>query len=233
MKFALAAYESRDNDVAYNIRQIEKACIRSGDAEVICFGEAFLQGFCAVTSCYEEDINIAISANGATMGRVKQLTTQYGKALMLGYIEKDGCDIYSSYAVIDNGEIVHNYRRITKNWKEYTKTNQYYKEGSNSGPFLFRGMELNIALCGDMWISPERFRTNGILIWPVYVNFALDDSEAGEYAKQSAIASDNVLLVNSLSANPLSRGGAFHFVKGMVDAKIPLDYEDILQIDIP
>ena len=233
MKFALAAYESRDNDVAYNIRQIEKACIRSGDAEVICFGEAFLQGFCAVTSCYEEDINIAISANGATMGRVKQLTTQYGKALMLGYTEKDGCDIYSSYAVIDNGEIVHNYRRITKNWKEYTKTNQYYKEGSDSGPFLFRGMELNIALCGDMWISPERFRTNGILIWPVYVNFALDDSEAGEYAKQSAIASDNVLLVNSLSANPLSRGGAFHFVKGMVDAKIPLDYEDILQIDIP
>lgn len=233
MKFALAAYESRDNDVAYNIRQIEKACIRSGDAEVICFGEAFLQGFCAVTSCYEEDINIAISPNGATMGRVKQLTTQYGKALMLGYIEKDGCDIYSSYAVIDNGEIVHNYRRITKNWKEYTKTNQYYKEGSNSGPFLFRGMELNIALCGDMWISPERFRTNGILIWPVYVNFALDDSEAGEYAKQSAIASDNVLLVNSLSANPLSRGGAFHFVKGMVDAKIPLDYEDILQIEIP
>lgn len=233
MKFALAAYESRDNDVAYNIRQIEKACIRSGDAEVICFGEAFLQGFCAVTSCYEEDINIAISANGATMGRVKQLTTQYGKALMLGYIEKDDCDIYSSYAVIDNGEIVHNYRRITKNWKEYTKTNQYYKEGSNSGPFLFRGMELNIALCGDVWISPERFRTNGILIWPVYVNFALDDSEAGEYAKQSAIASDNVLLVNSLSANPLSRGGAFHFVKGMVDAKISLDYEDILQIDIP
>ncbi len=233
MKFALAAYESRDNDVAYNIRQIEKACIRSGDAEVICFGEAFLQGFCAVTSCYEKDINIAISPNGATMGRVKQLTTQYGKALMLGYIEKDGCDIYSSYAVIDNGEIVHNYRRITKNWKEYTKTNQYYKEGSNSGPFLFRGMELNIALCGDMWISPERFRTNGILIWPVYVNFALDDSEAGEYAKQSAIASDNVLLVNSLSANPLSRGGAFHFVKGMVDAKIPLDYEDILQIEIP
>lgn len=233
MKFALAAYESRDNDVAYNISQIEKACIRSGDAEVICFGEAFLQGFCAVTSCYEEDINIAISANGATMGRVKQLTTQYGKALMLGYIEKDGCDIYSSYAVIDNGEIVHNYRRITKNWKEYTKTNQYYKEGSDSGPFLFREMELNIALCGDMWISPERFRTNGILIWPVYVNFSLDDSEAGEYAKQSAIASDNVLLVNSLSANPLSRGGAFHFVKGMVDAKIPLDYEDILQIDIP
>lgn len=233
MKFALAAYESRDNDVTYNIRQIEKACIRSGDAEVICFGEAFLQGFCAITSCYEEDINIAISPNGATMGRVKQLTTQYGKALMLGYIEKDGCDIYSSYAVIDNGEIIHNYRRITKNWKEYTKTNRHYREGSNSGPFLFRGMELNIALCGDMWISPERFRTNGILIWPVYVNFALDDSETGEYARQSAIASDNVLLVNSLSANPLSRGGAFHFVKGMVDAKIPLDYEDILQIDIP
>ena len=233
MKFALAAYESRDNDVAYNISQIEKACIRSGDAEVICFGEAFLQGFCAVTSCYEKDIDIAVASDGAVMGRVKRLTTQYGKALMLGYIEKDGCDIYSSYALIDNGEIVHNYRRITKNWKEYTKTNRHYREGSDSGSFAFRGRELNIALCGDMWISPERFRTNGVLIWPVYVNFALDDSEAGAYAKQSAIASDNVLLVNSLSSNPLSRGGAFHFVKGMVAGKIPLDNEDILYVDIP
>lgn len=232
MKFALASYESRVRDMEYNIGQIEKALKSSKHADVVCFGEAFLQGFCAITSCYEEDMRIAVEQDGAIMAQIKQLTLQYGKALTLGYIEKSGRDFYSSYAVIDHGDIIHNYRRITKNWKEYEKTDEHYREGTNSNPFMFRGIELNIALCGNMWICPEKFRTNGILLWPVYVNFDLDDSEAHEYAKQSTIASDNALLVNSLSTNPLSRGGAFHFAHGTVKKQTILGSEDILLVDI-
>ena len=117
MKFALASYESRVRDMEYNIGQIEKALKSSKHADVVCFGEAFLQGFCAITSCYEEDMRIAVEQDGAIMAQIKQLTLQYGKALTLGYIEKSGRDFYSSYAVIDHGDIIHNYRRIVKNWK--------------------------------------------------------------------------------------------------------------------
>ena len=55
---------------------------------------------------------------------------------------------------------------------------------------------MTVALCGDLWIYPESFRSRGFLIWPVYVNFDLDESESGEYAKQAAMACGKALLVN-------------------------------------
>ena len=68
---------------------------------------------------------------------------------------------------------------------------------------------MTVALCGDLWIYPESFRCSGLLIWPVYVNFDLDESESGEYAKQAAMACGKALLVNPLSKEPISRGEPF------------------------
>ena len=56
MKIGLASYEYRMNDICFNLKQIEKAIVESKDADLVCFGEAFLQGFAAVTSDYEMDI---------------------------------------------------------------------------------------------------------------------------------------------------------------------------------
>ena len=115
----------------------------------------------------------------------------------------------SSYALIENGDIVHNYRRISKNRKDYEKTCENYREGTDTSSFLFHGVEMTAALCGDLWIYPESFRSRGLLIWPVYVNFDLDESESGEYAKQAAMACGKALLVNPLSKELASRGEAF------------------------
>lgn len=232
MKIALAAYECRMNDIEFNIRQTERALAHAGDAELVCFGEAWLQGFSALTCVYETDLAMAISRDSPVMGRLRALTSKYNKALMLGYFEKDGPEIYSSYALIEQGEIVHNYRRITKNWKDYDAANEFYKEGTDTEPFVFHGLEMNTALCGDMWIEPEAFRTNGILIWPVYVNFDLDESEAGEYAKQAMLAAGRALLIDPLSEEPRSRGGAFLFEGGKVRARTELDQEALLIVDI-
>ena len=79
------------------------------------------------------------------------------------------------------------------------------------------------ALCGDLWIYQESFRCSGLLIWPVYVNFDLDESESGEYAKQAALACGKALLVNPLSKEPISREGAFFFENGKVKQSPGLD----------
>ena len=83
-----------------------------------------------------------------------------------------------------------------------------------------------------MWIFPEKFKCSGILIWPVYVNFDLDESEACEYAKQAALACPQTLLVNPLSTAPVSRGGAFYYVDGKIAKQMPLDREGILLVEI-
>ena len=232
MKIGLASYECRMNDVDFNLNQIEEAILESEDAELVCFGEAFLQGFSAVTSDYATDIERAVEQNSWPMARIRALSVQYRKAVLIGYIEKDGGDIYSSCAMIENGAVIHNYRRISKNWRDYEITNENYREGSDTKPFLFHGVEMNIALCGDMWIYPTAFQSGGVMIWPVYVNFDLDENEAAAYAKQAAIACEKTVLVNPLSKDPLSRGGAFFFLNGKIQKKLGLDEERVLIVEI-
>ena len=233
MKIGLAAYECRANDVEFNLAQIERALAASGDAELVCFGEAFLQGFAAVTSDYAADIGLAVEQGSEPIARIAEMASAYRKAVMVGYIEKDGADIYSSYALIENGAVVHNYRRISKNWRDWETAGEHYREGTDTAPFSFHGVEMAVALCGDLWIYPEVFHSNGLLIWPVYVNFDLDGEESAAYAEQAAAACRMTLLVNPLSKDPLSRGGAFFFADGKVEKQLALDEEKVLIVETP
>ena len=79
MRIGLAPYECRINDIEFNLSQIEKALKESGNADLVCFGEAFLQGFGAVTSEYEEDIEMAVEQDSSAMNRIKELSVKYQK----------------------------------------------------------------------------------------------------------------------------------------------------------
>lgn len=237
MKIGLVSYEFNNGKIEYNIEKIEKAIISSnGSADLLCFGETFLQGFDSLSWNYEIDKNIAITKESVTMEKLKKLSEKHKIDLGIGYIEREKEKIYSSFIVIEKGKIIHNYRRITKNWKEYSITDEHYCEGKISASFIYKNREFKIALCGDMWICPEKFKTNGILLWPVYCNFTKEEwenTEQSDYAKQSKLASDNVLLVNSITKKePISIGGAYYFKNGKIENSLELDKEDILFVEI-
>ena len=93
-----------------------------------------------------------------------------------------------------------------------------------------------LALCGDLWEFPGRFRTDCPLIWPVYVNYTVDEWNSGlidEYAAQAFSAANDVLMVNPIDSEPANHGGAFHFHNGKTIAQIPFDREGILTVMIP
>lgn len=231
MKIGLASYEFKNNEIEFNLAQMERAMkAAQGKVDLLCFGETFLQGFDALSWEYENDKNIAIAADSDTMRRLADMTLTYGVDLLFGYIERDGDGLYSSCAVIENGELTYNYRRISKGWKEYSITDGHYREGTDTDGFLYRGQPVKIALCGDLWDFPERFQTDGLLIWPVYVNFELDawPQHEREYAQQARLAARRTLMVNSISQNPVSHGGAFYFVDGEIKKKLAYDVENIL-----
>lgn len=235
MKIGLASYEFINNDIEFNISQIEKAMKSvQGEVELLCFGETFLQGFDALNWNYENDKDIAVSTNSRIMRRLCDMTLQYKVDLLVGYIEKCGDAIYSSCAVIENGKLRYNYRRISKGWKEYSITDGHYKEGTETGEFLYHGQPVMVALCGDMWDFPERFKTNNLLIWPVYVNFGLDEwaKYETEYAEQAQLAADKTLMINSISQSPKSHGGAFYFVNGIIEKKLAFNTEGILIAEV-
>ena len=233
MILGLVSYKFINNDMQFNISQIEKAIKQSRGIDILCFGEAFLQGFDAFNWNYEHDKVIAISKDSATMKRLEQISKDYNIDLAFGYLEIDNEDLYSSYAIIIDGKLTYNYRRISIGWKEYSLTDYHYKEGNEVLSFNYKGHDITIALCGDMWDCSEKFKSNDLLIWPVYVNFTIDEwkNEEIEYAKQALIACKNTLMINSLSENPDCYGGCFYFKDGQIKEKLDYNIEGILIIE--
>lgn len=237
MRIGLVSYRCENRNVEFNMRQIERAMKRSaGKADLLCFGEAFLQGFDALCWDHEVDKTVALSLSSDVICRLRSWTLRYGIALATGYIERDDEILYSSYVVLSEGKILHNYRRISKGWKESEKTDSHYCEGNETGSFCLHGKKMSIALCGDLWDYPDRFKTDDLLLWPVYVNYSIEEWEQGmidEYAFQANLASRDVLMVNPIDRDPRNHGGSFHFHNGKTAAGIPFDQEGILTVDIP
>ena len=234
MRIALAAYEFRNGDVDFNLKNMERAAAKAGgSADMLCFGESFLQGFDALCWSFEKDRLIAIERHGETMRRIEKMSRTYNIDIIFGYFELDGGSIYSSCAVIEHGRLTHNYRRISVGWRE-TGTDAHYKEGDEICVFDYRGQKLMLALCGDMWDMPERFKTEGVLIWPVYVNFSLEEwrEYEQEYAEQAMLAADRALLVNPISREPESIGGAFFFENGRIAERLEYKEEELLFVEL-
>ena len=237
MRIGLVSYRCENRNTAFNMRQIELAMkCAEGKVDLLCFGEAFLQGFDSLRWDYEADKTIALELSSDTVSQLRRWTMQYGISLIVGYIEKDEEKLYSSCAVLSNGEIIHNYRRISKGWKEYSITDGHYCEGNKTDAFHLYGKEITLALCGDLWEYPDRFRTDQLLIWPVYVNYTTEEWNQGtldDYAAQAALVTDDVLMINPIDREPVNHGGSFHFHKGQTAARIPFDQEGILIVEIP
>ena len=235
MRIGLVSYRSENRNVPFNVSQIERALKETeGKVDLLCFGEAFLQGFDSLCWDFGTDKDMAVERSSGTIGHLLDLSCQYGTALLLGYIEREDDRLYSSCIVLADGKIVHNYRRISKGWKDYTLTDDHYCEGTETGEFLLNGKAIMPVLCGDLWDFPERFKTDHLLIWPVYVNYSPEEWEDGilsEYAAQAAMAADDALMINPLDRDPECHGGAFHFRRGQVAARTPFDEEKILIVE--
>ena len=86
MRIGLVSYRCENRNTAFNMAQIELAMKRSqGKADLLCFGEAFLQGFDAFSWDYDADREIALELSSDTIVRLKSLTVRYGIALATGY----------------------------------------------------------------------------------------------------------------------------------------------------
>ncbi len=237
MKIALASARIIDRDTAYNLSQMERYMkkTKAEGAELVCFGEAFVQGFNALSWQYEEDRKIALTTASREFAQIRNLTKEIGIDVLFGYNELARESIYSSCALISDGEILHNYRRISKGWKEYTQTDEHYKEGSSVEVFDYKSKKCVIGLCGDLWEYPERFALGeDILFWPVYVCWTKEEWENGgkiEYAEQAKLCCENTLYVNSICDGD-AFGGAAHFACGKVQKELPIFNEGLLIVAV-
>lgn len=171
MKCALAAVGFINGDIKYNkatMMDTLRKC--AGKADVVLFGEAFLQGFYGINF----------------------IAKRYSIAVSFGFIEQDGDVFFSSQMTIDKiGRRIDLYRRVSPGWKE-PSAGKEYRESSGFHTFDFLNKKVAVGLCGDLWYEDNIACLNewkpDIVWWPVYTDY--NDSEWNntiklEYAEQS------------------------------------------------
>ena len=237
MRIALAAARTVNRDIRHNLSQMERYMVdaQKGGAGLICFGETFLQGFDALSWRFEEDRAMAVSTASGAFAEICRMSVKYEIDVLFGYVELDGESIYSSCALISDGKLRHNYRRISKGWKEYWKTDEHYREGDSVEVFPYKGKTCVIGLCGDLWDHPERFALGEeLLFWPVYCSWTVKDwenSARAEYAEQANKCCPNTLYINSICEGDAFGGAAF-FEKGTLRQELPMNREGLLFVEV-
>lgn len=245
MKIALASAPVLTRDVEHNIASIQRTLAQcGGKADLVVFGESFLQGFECLTWDYETDFSMAVSQTGPQIKQIREAAKENRTAVSFGYIEKDGDSLYSSQIVIDDaGHILHNFRRVSAGWKEYWHTDAHYREGRHFEPFSFGGMTFAIGLCGDLWAEGKPEEMNAlnadIVLWPVWCDYkAADWNEKIKYAyaEQAAKCGKLVLYVNPYCADAnvtdAAAGGAACFQSGTIVKETPAGKSGILMVEI-
>jgi len=234
---ALAAARHINRDIPHNLAQMERFIREAAakGAQLVCFGEAFLQGFDCLDWNFETDKHMAIATDGETFAHICRLSAGIGIDILFGFIEREGETLYSSAALIADGRLHQLYRRISRGWKVYWRTDDHYREGDAVSVFTYRQKRFAIALCGDLWEYPERFALEmDALLWPVHISYTQDEWDAGEgeeYAQQAHLASKTTLMVNNL-ADGDAYGGAFLFEDGKLSSGIPMNQEGLLLIEV-
>ena len=156
MRIGLAAVGFKDKDIDYNKNTIINLMKQySGNADMLVFGESFLQGIEVLTWKYEEDKSIAKELTDAVITEISEKAKQYGIAVSFGFIENDNKteELHSTQITIgDDGKIVNVFRRVSEGWKEGDAINNlHYTEGREFPKFTYKGYNFSVGLCGDFW----------------------------------------------------------------------------------
>lgn len=245
MKIALASMPVIDRDIEFNLQAMMDAIKNCGSkADLILFGESVLQGFDSLCWDYEEDKRMAVALTEAPIRQICEAAKENRIAVSFGFIQRGDGILYSSQIFIgSDGEIVNVFHRVSVGWKEYTRTDDHYREGEHFERFCYGGKTFSVGLCGDLWTEerPEEMKALNadIVLWPVWCDYDPEEWNKRvkrEYAEQAALCGDCVLLVNPFCADPgvvgAAAGGAAWFQNGSIVEEAPSGKSGMLIVEI-
>ena len=233
---ALASKAFVNGDVSANLSTMLETMAEAAGrgAALVCFGEAFLQGFDSLCWDYDTDRAMALTRDDAPIRRIREASRSLGVDVLFGFIEREGETLYSSCMLVERGEMACCYRRISRGWKDCRRTDGRYREGTEPVRFTYRGWTCAVALCGDLWDdTQDRFRLGeDILFWPVYCGYTPEAWQSGaraEYAAQCRDHAPLTLLIDSICEGD-SQGGCAAFLAGETAAELPPGTEGLLLV---
>ena len=226
IRIACANVTSALDDIQYNMRVMRETLIKAKNSRVdlLLFGEAFLQGFEAMSFSYADDVKKAIFQKGVEITKIRAWAKEYQMAVGFGYYENDAGGLYSSYLFIDEeGRILDNYRRVSTGWR-IKKANPDYRCGRSFQTFTWRNLRLTTLVCGDFWEDKlltaivTHDHDSDLFLWPVHCDYTQDqwDNEACDaYRRRTEILKTPILFYNNyIDEKERAKGGAYLWHQG-------------------
>ena len=148
---ALAQIDLVVGDVAGNTQRILDYCRRASDemqADIVAFPELSISGYPPEDLLFHSGLRARVNDAVDTIRReVRDI------AVLIGYPEYDGDDIYNAAVVFRDGKVLAGYRKqLLPNYRVFDEE-RYFKAGSKPSVFLLNGIRIGINICEDVWRS--------------------------------------------------------------------------------
>jgi len=147
LKIAVAQFQPKDGDKAYNLAVIETltAKAKQAGAEVISFHEMCITAYTFTKDLSKPEIlDLAEEVpSGPSVQQLIQLAQKYDLPILAGLVEKENDLIYNTYVCVDQNGLVAKYRKI------HPFISQYMDAGSEYVVFDLKGWKCGILICYD------------------------------------------------------------------------------------
>ncbi len=148
MKIALAQFRFPVGDIDGNVQKILAIAAQAEEAgaDMVVFPELTLTGY------PPEDLLLRPSLSKRISDALHQLFAEKRQiAMVVGYPQREDGKLYNKAMVIENGQVIADYRKQHLPNYQVFDEKRYFQKGAESCLFEFRGAKVCLSICEDIW----------------------------------------------------------------------------------
>lgn len=140
-------------DPQSNLKLIKKMLHQVKPPDILVLPELTLTGY--IFKDYKEAYSYSEEVGGLLTENLINMANQYNTTMAVGFLERQGKNIYNSSALLSGEGVIGVYRKVHLFYKE----KEIFKAGDKGFPlFTVDGVKVGLLVCFD-WIYPEAMRT--------------------------------------------------------------------------
>ena len=239
VRIALAQLNPLIGDVDGNVETMLGA-YREADArgcDVVVYGEL------SVTGYPPEDLVLKDGFVEANRGALDRFVAATGDcAAVVGFVDRDGDDLYNAAAVCSKGRLHGVYRKhLLPNYRVFDEE-RYFTPGSSFALYRIAGVPCGVTICEDIWVASGPVREQALAGAALMLNINGSPFHRGRLGEREEMVSERardnrcaIVYVNQVCGQDelVFDGGSMVLnAGGHVVARSPQFAEDLLVVDL-